>query len=196
MSNYLGFSNIKRDKKKTVDESFLKINVNQFKVGFLNRDEIHYLTLPCNNRHYPGLRLKIHFYIEDDICHVTKKTINDNEQNKVYSVKLEYSNMIQNIQFHLSKAKLGGFRWWFVCPECSNKDVYLYLDKPNDTFACRKCKNYSYESVQKHDNRMSTKNIEEYIAKHQTDIENPFIAVGILKRYFEYEKKLKQKVKK
>jgi hypothetical protein len=55
---------------------------------------------------------------------------------------------------------IHGYRYWFRCPglgrrvACYRRAAILYLLPGGDRFACRKCHNLTYESVQRHDSRM------------------------------------------
>ena len=65
----------------------------------------------------------------------------------------------QTVKLHGTQPQFGGVRWWFLCPDCQRRVLYLYL--PQNVyhpacrscenayrFSCRRCHNLSYESTQ------------------------------------------------
>jgi len=66
----------------------------------------------------------------------------------------------QVIRLTPTRPWLGGRRWWFECPRstaggpCGRRVRCLHLRPDAWTFACRKCLGLTYESVQRHDERV------------------------------------------
>ena len=48
-----------------------------------------------------------------------------------------------------------GRRYWFICANCRNKVIMLYMPPNNYYFLCRKCHNLTYRSQKEHDTRVS-----------------------------------------
>jgi len=44
----------------------------------------------------------------------------------------------------------GGFRWWFICPQCWKRVAVLYRPPRRTFFLCRHCHELTYESCQEH----------------------------------------------
>ena len=42
--------------------------------------------------------------------------------------------------------RFGGFRYWFLCPECNKRVAIIHLPLSKKIFACRECHNLTYES--------------------------------------------------
>ena len=45
----------------------------------------------------------------------------------------------QLIRLVSTETKFGGVRWWYICPECRNRVLYIYLPPGAHHFACREC---------------------------------------------------------
>lgn len=54
----------------------------------------------------------------------------------------------QTVQLHRTEPQFGGVRWWFLCPDCQRRVLYLCLPQNAHHFSCRSCHNLSYESTQ------------------------------------------------
>ena len=54
----------------------------------------------------------------------------------------------QTVQLHRTEPQFGGVRWWFLCPDCQRRVLYLCLPQNAHHFSCRSCHNLSYESAQ------------------------------------------------
>jgi hypothetical protein len=60
-----------------------------------------------------------------------------------------------------TRPSIGGFRFWFRCPIehngklCGRRVKRLNLPPGEQVFGCRQCYNLTYESCQKHDNRVA-----------------------------------------
>ena len=50
----------------------------------------------------------------------------------------------QRLSFDHTPCNYGGSRKWFVCPECQNRSLIMYLK--DGSFACRSCHHLSYKS--------------------------------------------------
>ena len=53
-----------------------------------------------------------------------------------------------------AQTNVGGHRWWFECPECDRRVNALYVPPNGHELACRHCHNLTYQSVQRHDQRV------------------------------------------
>jgi len=54
----------------------------------------------------------------------------------------------QTVKLHGTQPQFGGVRWWFLCPDCQHRVLYIYLPYDAHHFSCRRCHNLSYESTQ------------------------------------------------
>ena len=56
----------------------------------------------------------------------------------------------RNLPFRLrveaTRQPFGGFRWWFVCPECGSRRTKVYLSGAATRVACRVCLRLHYTS--------------------------------------------------
>ena len=52
----------------------------------------------------------------------------------------------QKIGLTITRCYYGGTRYWFTCPNCSNRVGCIYLTGREDHFKCRKCNNLTYHS--------------------------------------------------
>lgn len=59
----------------------------------------------------------------------------------------------QTIRITKVRPHLGGERYWFLCA-CGRRIGRLYLPAGQRVFRCRHCYNLTYESAQKHDQRV------------------------------------------
>ncbi len=50
------------------------------------------------------------------------------------------------VSLTLTRCNLGGVRWWFFCPLCSERVAVLYLRPRFGRFRCRHCNDLSYSS--------------------------------------------------
>jgi hypothetical protein len=57
-----------------------------------------------------------------------------------------------DVQVPLTKTPcyFGGFRWWFICPDCGKRMAILYKPRYSNFFLCRQCHNLTYKSCQEH----------------------------------------------
>jgi hypothetical protein len=68
--------------------------------------------------------------------------------------------MVYSVRLTRTRQRLGGVRWWFLCPRvfngqaCSRRVGKIYLPPGGDYFGCRHCYNLTYTSVQQHDKRV------------------------------------------
>ena len=57
---------------------------------------------------------------------------------------------IRNVNVHLpveaTRQRFGGFRWWFVCPNCGSRSTKLYLREVAAHVSCRVCLRLRYTS--------------------------------------------------
>lgn len=73
------------------------------------------------------------------------------------SFPLSLNNGItQHIEITKTPCNYGGFRKWFVCPNCHSRCAFLY--NKHSFFCCRKCNNLAYSSQNKNlIDRLTTK---------------------------------------
>jgi hypothetical protein len=163
-----GFKLIKKD---TVEFTYMRISVDDFKVGS-NEKNIKSATLQYRkNQNYPYEIYNLEYAYKDDKTQTSTGIANNEESDNSYTVILSKGLNSQNIRIVTTKVHFGGYRYWFECPKCRHKAKYLYITKPNDTFACRECKQLTYYSVQKHDNSRSSKNIEKFLLSLSAQLE-------------------------
>lgn len=63
-----------------------------------------------------------------------------------------------SIEIERKRCNYGGWRFWFICPECEQRCRILYLTSIQDLdFACRICHNLTYRSQQWKPSKMATK---------------------------------------
>lgn len=66
-----------------------------------------------------------------------------------YLVSANYNNgHITYIPTDKTPCGFGGFRYWFICPECLRRCGVVYVLGQRVNFACRKCCNLTYLSQQ------------------------------------------------
>ncbi|HYT93428.1 MAG TPA: hypothetical protein VEL76_32220 [Gemmataceae bacterium] len=64
------------------------------------------------------------------------------------------------VKLTTTRPRVGGLRWWFVCPlvvngrACSRRVGKLYLPPRGLYFGCRHCHELTYKSTQTHDKRV------------------------------------------
>lgn len=73
----------------------------------------------------------------------------DNEIPKItldYRVKIDddWQSLAYDVYLTKTACNLGGFRTWFMCPNCDKKVGILYL--LNGKFYCRRCQNLTYRT--------------------------------------------------
>src|SRR5262252_4703967 len=72
------------------------------------------------------------------------------------------SQRVYIMELAVSRCNFGGLRYWFVCPlnvdgvPCRRRARVLYLPPGRPSFGCRACYNLTYDSAQRHDNRVNT----------------------------------------
>lgn len=66
--------------------------------------------------------------------------------------------------FTTTRYHFGGFRYWFLCPSCSQRVGKLYAPLSADEFKCRHCHSLTYKSSQSHNQRVNS------LAKQLKDI--------------------------
>ena len=73
----------------------------------------------------------------------------------IKSIAFNDGGVEQRIELERTACRLGGFRYWFVCPVvkdgvyCGNRAAKLYLPPGCQYFGCRECYDLTYESCQK-----------------------------------------------
>jgi hypothetical protein len=76
----------------------------------------------------------------------------------MYSIKSSNAELDYPVQLVTTPCRLGGLRWWFVCPlttngvKCGRRVRKLYLS--GKYFGCRHCHNLAYRSSQESDSRV------------------------------------------
>lgn len=78
----------------------------------------------------------------------------------MYSTKLQDAALDYSVRLVTTPCRLGGVRWWFVCPlvkngvACGRRARKLYLS--GRYFGCRRCHGLTYRSCQESDARVYT----------------------------------------
>lgn len=158
-------------KKDTVECAYMRISVNDFKVGS-NDQKIRSATISHRkNKYFPYETYNVEFLYKTNQNPISQKDENNIVQDNSCSIIITKDNIQQIIKIVTSKIHFGGFRYWFECPKCRHKARYLYITKPNDTFACRECKQLTYLSVQKHDNSKKLENVERFLLSLSAQLE-------------------------
>ena len=76
----------------------------------------------------------------------------------LYAVKSANAELDYVVRLVTTSCRLGGMRWWFVCPlerngiVCGRRVRKLYLS--GRYFGCRHCHRLTYRSAQEHDKRV------------------------------------------
>jgi hypothetical protein len=71
-----------------------------------------------------------------------------------------------------TRPRLGGARFWFVCP-CGRRVGRLYLPAGQSVFGCRTCYNLTYQSAQTHDKRRDALMRDPVALRAALDSKNP-----------------------
>ena len=139
------------NRKTTVEEC------NKFSISSLTRDGF-FRALPTTrwNSTWKGTRMRgilsIYFFWHMDEDGRSFLRITDGKYG-VMSIARETVEIVQTRLIH-------GQRRWFRCPglggevPCYRRVGFLYLPPNQHRFACRKCHDLTYESVQRHDARL------------------------------------------
>ena len=94
-----------------------------------------------------------------------KKIVNENPgitwQEKFDLIQAELDNFTVNNQFFkytTIKNRLGGYRWFFLCPKCNSRVGKLFLPPKNEglerKYFCKKCHNLRNQSAVMGQNRI------------------------------------------
>jgi hypothetical protein len=76
----------------------------------------------------------------------------------IYSMKFQNANLDYPVRLVTTPCRLGGVRWWFVCPlschgvACGRRVRKLYLS--GKWFGCRSCHRLTYRTQQESDSRV------------------------------------------
>lgn len=71
-----------------------------------------------------------------------------------YSLARSGENLDYKVLLEITRPRLGGLRWWFICPLCANGRTCgrrvgkLYLPPGGKYFGCRHCYDLTYKSSQ------------------------------------------------
>ena len=164
----------KSQRAQTVEES-LSINVGMFRPGEIPSAGFSIGYFSWNGRNeQPIAGLGYTLYRRDGRAVV-----------RFESAELGFSI---DVRFSASRPSFGGVRWWFECPAlssaggCGRRTSTLYLPLPQKRIACRVCHRLTYESVQRHDPRVSflRKHPEEALAllrRHPNDFSKLFLVL-------------------
>ena len=89
---------------------------------------------------------------------MARTTVEDCRKLSIFELNLEGSlyghgdDCLYGSDFQLPLTRtpcyFGGFRWWFICPDCGKKVAILYKPLYSNFFLCRKCHNLTYSSCQ------------------------------------------------
>jgi hypothetical protein len=78
----------------------------------------------------------------------------------VWTSTKEQNSEDYRVRLTTTRPRLGGLRWWFVCPlvrdgrPCNRRVGKLYLPSRSRYFGCRHCYDLTYTSCQEHDKRV------------------------------------------
>lgn len=63
-------------------------------------------------------------------------------------IHVTYVGTMTRIPVAKTPLNFGGFRYWFICPQCMRRCGIVYITERRKTFACRKCCGLVYASTQ------------------------------------------------
>ena len=64
----------------------------------------------------------------------------------------------QKIELEKTECNYGGYKYWFLCPNCNDRIGIIYLPPGEKYLACRECYGLTYKSRQLHKNREYERN--------------------------------------
>ncbi len=65
-------------------------------------------------------------------------------EEKITSIYIDYFP----IKVTTTPCNYGGFRYWFICPQCGKRIGTLYRKPITTMYACRQCQNLTYALTQ------------------------------------------------
>ena len=77
-----------------------------------------------------------------------------------YSLTRSGENLDYKVLLGTTRPRLGGLRWWFICPlvangrKCGRRVGKLYLPPGGKYYGCRHCYDLTYESSQTSNSRI------------------------------------------
>jgi len=85
-------------------------------------------------------------YSFDVECHTSEKGLFLLARYAIQRGEGQSVSLTEHIDLERESSKVGGWRWWFLCPRCQTRRRVLFIPPGHDRFACRVCHDLRYRA--------------------------------------------------